>query len=539
MLFRNKLLLAFLFVGLAAFLTWLFTRKPEAFVSYAEVVLNPDQDKLIKRIIPNSSRKWGKPVNVYNQYQNITTPPSQLSHNILFDMEPHEMNSQYEYDFIITTKILKSRGVPNCVYIPAWSFILGESDKWSIPDLLKRSSYPKSKFCAYMYSNCNIGYNGVKLREEFFEKLNSRKRVDALGKCKHNVPQDSSRHTSNWIDTAIDSYKPYKFAITVENTLNLQGYISEKIILALLAGCVPIYAGDKSVLDQLNPACFIYIDNYNSIQDCIDYVLEVDMNNRLYETYTTASIISKENLVRYSSWYYGTKSLYDKLFTSFSHLKRIPYVPINRTVQTNPYYPIKVINLDKSVDRWKRVLKQFSDKPFLKYERFPAVYGKSYYSIYEKYINTRWLGRNFRKGELGIYLSTMEVLNTLLNDEKNEYYLLTEDDIVLNKNIQPIEHYIRELPDDWDMLFLGPEEKYCLVDTSVKYMKMDMNCMPCNYAVVFRKRAAQYFINFAFPIEAPIDEFYRMHSANLNMYVYTGRVITVNYNLMTLIQKSD
>lgn len=504
--------------------------KLERFVMYNDIVINTPDDPFIRKIIPNTCGKYGKPIKVYYQCKTIDDPPTSDTFNILVDMEPHYNNSTgFEFDQIITCK--SENTGPKFIYTPVWSFMMSGLSNYSIPDLLKRNKYDKTKFCAYMYSNCQPH------RENFFVKLNRRKRVDALGVCQHNVDIPEGRHDANWVDKAIENYKPYKFVITFENTLGLDGYVTEKIIYALIAGCIPIYAGSSSIKEQLNPNCYISLDDFSSEETCIDYIMEVDRDVQLSQMYTNMPIISKDKLYKYAGWYYGSEAFYNTLFEKIPYLKRTPYIHIPNYYQSNPHKNIKVINLDASRDRWTRIEKIFKDKPFLKYERFPAVNGKKYYSEYKKYIDTKWLGRMPRNGELGIYLSTFQILYNLINDDENEYYLILEDDIILEKKITSIDTYVKEAPKDWDMLFLGSNKQYCDIESTpgVKYVRMTMSCMPGNFGVLFRKRAAQYFINFAFPILSPIDEFYRMHSKNLNMYLSVSRPISVEYGMPTTI----
>ena len=52
-------------------------------------------------------------------------------------------------------------------------------------------------------------------------------------------------------------YSKFQFCLVMENT-KLDGYITEKIILAYLAGCFPIYYGTKEIFDIFHPQSFLY-----------------------------------------------------------------------------------------------------------------------------------------------------------------------------------------------------------------------------------------------------------------------------------------
>jgi GR25 family glycosyltransferase involved in LPS biosynthesis len=176
--------------------------------------------------------------------------------------------------------------------------------------------------------------------------------------------------------------------------------------------------------------------------------------------------------------------------------------------------------------------------PFLRtqYERFPAVKGTKIMSNYKSVIDTKWLGRNFSPGEIGIFVSVMEIFRALVSDEHNDYYVILEDDILLLREIRPLDAYVKEAPADWDMIFLGVNKEYCKSNNSTKlYARMMVKCMPGNFAVIVRKRAAQYFLNFAFPLETPIDELYRSQYYNLNMYILNPNPISTDYTNSTTI----
>ena len=51
----------------------------------------------------------------------------------------------------------------------------------------------------------------------------------------------------------------YQFCLVMENT-KVDAYISEKIMLAFLGGCIPIYWGTLDVYEIFNANAFIYYD---------------------------------------------------------------------------------------------------------------------------------------------------------------------------------------------------------------------------------------------------------------------------------------
>ena len=63
------------------------------------------------------------------------------------------------------------------------------------------------------------------------------------------VPRPPSRWSAGYLDELVEWYSPYRFALVFENK-DWPGYVTEKIVSAFLAGAIPIYWGNKAVLDM-------------------------------------------------------------------------------------------------------------------------------------------------------------------------------------------------------------------------------------------------------------------------------------------------
>jgi len=83
----------------------------------------------------------------------------------------------------------------------------------------------------------------------------------------------------------------YKFTIAFENS-SYPGYITEKILEALVAGTLPIYWGNPMAARDFNPQCFINCHDFEDFDAVIDHVSNVDRDDDLYHQYMTAPIFS-------------------------------------------------------------------------------------------------------------------------------------------------------------------------------------------------------------------------------------------------------
>lgn len=113
----------------------------------------------------------------------------------------------------------------------------------------------------------------------------------------------------------------------------IKGLITEKFIISICAGCIPIYLGDPEITKIFNPKRFIHIRDYMNFEDCIDYVLKVDSDPSLYNSIIMEPVfqpyINKKELL---SFLYGGK-FYEELYIKFpvlsQYIKIHLFFPIN------------------------------------------------------------------------------------------------------------------------------------------------------------------------------------------------------------------
>jgi hypothetical protein len=146
----------------------------------------------------------------------------------------------------------------------AWSMMQLDESIW--PTLWDHSRKPinSGKYKGLMYMNGNCKQH----REQAVNRISAIMPVYHGGRCKGNGAMDPFNpsfqkmpnvpQVRHWINNR-DAYSEYKFCIAMENSLK-QHYLSEKIIMAFLAGCIPIYYGSNEVFDIFNKDAFIFYD---------------------------------------------------------------------------------------------------------------------------------------------------------------------------------------------------------------------------------------------------------------------------------------
>ncbi len=123
----------------------------------------------------------------------------------------------------------------------------------------------RDKFCCFVASNPR-----GQERNAFFRKLNRRTRVDSGG-----------RHFNNTGTRLLDKrafLSGFRMNLAFENSRS-PGYITEKLVEALLAGCIPIYWGAPDVDRDFNPRCMINVSDFKNFDEAIDHILAVDAND--------------------------------------------------------------------------------------------------------------------------------------------------------------------------------------------------------------------------------------------------------------------
>jgi glycosyl transferase family 25 len=187
-----------------------------------------------------------------------------------------------------------------------------------------------------------------------------------------------------------------------------------------------------------------------------------------------------------------------------------------------------VINLERSQDRKKHVIEELS-KTKWNYSFFTGIEGnnlefipsvskrivqvvdtfnnKKYYYDMQRRLN----GELMKKGDIGCSLSHIELYRQLIEDPINNCYLIFEDDVNLNVDVEIINEYINNLPpvDEYDFAHLCYSdwyqfEKETLVNNYFyKPVKKFFNRLT---AYIVTKRGAKKLFERAFPISMPSDD---------------------------------
>lgn len=145
---------------------------------------------------------------------------------------------------------------------------------------------PKTKFCAIFMSNPTCQ------RLEAYNKLSAYKQVDGYGNSfMRDIVGRNEFHGVNgpWEKRKLEVLKDYRFSICFEHQVR-DGYHSEKLFHAKVAGTIPIYWGASTVSEDFNPDCFINLNDFDSVDAMVERIKEIDQNETLYKQYAEAPL---------------------------------------------------------------------------------------------------------------------------------------------------------------------------------------------------------------------------------------------------------
>lgn len=137
-------------------------------------------------------------------------------------------------------------------------------------DALARKRY----FCNFIYGH-ESAYGE---REELFEMISSYKRVESSGTFMNNMPDGEVVPFS---EKKYEFLKLCKFTIACES-ISVPGFCTEKLTQPFMNDSVPIYYGNPDVDMEFNVKAFINMHAYESFEEGLEAVREVDSDDSKY-----------------------------------------------------------------------------------------------------------------------------------------------------------------------------------------------------------------------------------------------------------------
>jgi len=128
----------------------------------------------------------------------------------------------------------------------------------------------KTDFCAYVMSNTT---KSADERTRIFDLLSQYKPVNSGGRWRNNV--------GGRVADKLAFQAKHKFVIAFENC-SYPGYLTEKFAQAAQAQAVPIYWGDPTIGELLNPKAFINCHDFATLEEAVEQIKKIDQDDALY-----------------------------------------------------------------------------------------------------------------------------------------------------------------------------------------------------------------------------------------------------------------
>lgn len=321
-------------------------------------------------------------------------------------------------------------------YEPRYDMILTQQNYNDIP----------KEFCAFVVGNPNC-----EIRNSFFTFVcKNYKKVVSYGKVMNNVgfqlnfPYNDKRQ--------LELLGRHKFVICFENTKTDNYYVTEKIMIAKAAGCVPIYWGSKKCLEIFNKNSFLYLEDETpqEFERLLSKIRILDSNDKLYLYMRNLPLLSSASIEKFSKT--NLRNQMNKiLFTRPVHpyLKNLPRC----------YY----INLQRSIERNNHMIRLFQQYGITNYQRIDAIDG-------QKIVHTE---PRLLVSEEACTLSHLKAIETFYKSGLEDA-IIFEDDIsmeFINRWKTPLEQIIKQAPKDCEILQLA----YTLYPHNFCHIKQDYN----------------------------------------------------------------
>jgi GR25 family glycosyltransferase involved in LPS biosynthesis len=367
----------------------------------------------------------------------------------------------------------------------------------------------RNAFCGFVVTNPVCTF-----RNDTFHAVNAYKTVDSGGALYNNIGGplalkypgggcgDLSKHAF---------FADHRFSISFENA-QVPGYITEKVLHAKMAGCVPIYWGDANTDTDFAPNSFLNLSSLSHAEKVVDVIKKLEANPVMCSAIAATPILDvakKEKALGLLT------RMCQRLMSLVSMSNAQAIKPISRIEGIEKTY---VINLDTRPDRWEKLM---DAEPYLKsfVERVPGVNGKTLEmssTIYNLFNKNEF---QWKKSIIGCNMSHISVWSKIAVATEGNYFLVLEDDVRFQKSwIDQWKLCLSSIPPDADLLYLGgvlPPNKAALPLASQKYNEHWSFIQPntlfspvpipvfhfCAYSYILTRAGAQKLMSYLFESE--------------------------------------
>lgn len=210
------------------------------------------------------------------------------------------------------------------------------------------------------------------------------------------------------------------------------------------------------------------------------------------------------------------------------------------------------INLNHEKTRLKYIQNQLKKINIQNAKRFLGLYGKhiNIQKINELIKNNiidnnpQWKNMNYNRAILAIYITHTNLWKHIMKHNNSEYSLIIEDDVILSENLKEnIKKQIENMPNDWDILFIGRSFK-------LDGIKINNNLLKANpvhkeqtnhgmFAYIIKTKSIPKFIENLLPLKYDnlnhIDWSLRsLYNTKINAYYLIKPLVKHDYGIPSI-----
>ena len=355
-----------------------------------------------------------------------------------------------------------------------------------------------------LFGYCISAVRVENIRNEFIEKISKKSQdIWSFGRYTTELSK-KDKIEGKWNNECLqEKYSQYKFIFAAENT-SVKGYITEKIINAFSAGAIPIYLGDSSYAKKIfNEKAFICVDDFQNMDDCIDYIISLDNDKIL--NYMNEPIFSNNPESEIFKEYNNYNALCNKEFrTKINILMNNDEICIYDNKLDKSLLQSVIINLEKETQKYENMsnkLNLFN----IPYSRFNAILGTDIYDNFKSSGQIQNNGYTLRPHQVGVWQSHYKIWQYMIFNNIERLFIF-EDDCSFVNDFKDMYHKTLEMVQDkeYDILFLGYSGANVIINKDL-YL-LDHGVPRCLHSYVLTLSGAKKLVEKMSIIDYPIDE---------------------------------
>ena len=376
----------------------------------------------------------------------------------------------------------------------------------------------RTNFCAFVVSNPSCTF-----RNRAFEALHAYQHVTSGGALYNNIGGQLDLKYAGGGCGDVSKYhcfEKHRFTLSFENS-QAPGYVTEKLLHAKMAGCVPLYWGDADVAEFV-PNSFVNLSRAVDTDSIVQAVKVLEASEAVCDIMAATPLLDG---VRVGLAHLRMKRMCEAILRA-SRAERVlgPSGPLPALGPSGPLPALPkepaftlagidntyIINLDTRRDRWDKLM---AAEPYLQSAtRVAGVNGKTLTMNSEIYHMFERNEFQWKKSIIGCNLSHISVWKRVA--ESGTMALVLEDDVRFHNGwLSMWPAYQQAIPADADVLYLGgvlPPNKPALPSASRAVNSYWSQIIPntyfspspiavfhfCAYSYILTQRGAQKLMAF-------------------------------------------